>query len=398
MTDYSLWEVILNGDSLVPTRIIEEVKHSSSLGTESSNLAFVSSTPADRTNDSVSAAVNVYAVGAKLSASTLPNVDSLSNAVIYSFFASQSSSPQLDNEDLKQIDVDDLEEIDLKWQMAMLTMRARSFLQKTGINLGANCPTSMGFDMAKLTATNDSVSAAVNVSVVGTKLSASSLPNVNSLSNAVIYSFFASQSSSPQLDNEDLKQIDADDLKEMDLKWECRSPKDSRRIAVAEPQRRNVLVETSNSNALVSQCNGTGTYDWSFQAEEVPTNFALMAFTSSSSNSSTDNEASSCSKACSKAYSQLQTQYDTLTKNFRKSQFDVMSYQTGLESVEARFLVYKQNESVLEENIKLLNIEVQVRDTALATLRQKLDTTEKEMDDLNMTLEKFQTSSKRLTD
>nr|GEW30436.1 ribonuclease H-like domain-containing protein [Tanacetum cinerariifolium] len=55
-----------------------------------------------------------------------------------------------------------------------------------------------------------------------------------------------------------------------------------------------------------------------------------------------------------------------------------------LESVEARLLVYKQNESVLEENIKLLNIEVQLRDTTLTTLRQKLDTTEKEMDDLNL--------------
>nr|GFC29424.1 hypothetical protein [Tanacetum cinerariifolium] len=61
-----------------------------------------------------------------------------------------------------------------------------------------------------------------------------------------------------------------------------------------------------------------------------------------------------------------------------------MSYQTGLESVEARILVYKHNESTLEENIKLLNIEVQLRDNALATLRQKLETTEKERDDLNM--------------
>nr|GEY11213.1 hypothetical protein [Tanacetum cinerariifolium] len=61
-----------------------------------------------------------------------------------------------------------------------------------------------------------------------------------------------------------------------------------------------------------------------------------------------------------------------------------MSYQTGLEFVEARLLVYKQNESVLEENIKLLNIEVQLRDTALATLRQKLETTKKERDDLNL--------------
>nr|GEY23848.1 hypothetical protein [Tanacetum cinerariifolium] len=73
------------------------------------------------------------------------------------------------------------------------------------------------------------------------------------------------------------------------------------------------------------------------------------------------------------------------------SQFDV-------ESVEARLLVYKQNKSTLEENIKLLNIKVQLRDNALATLRQKLETTEQERDDLNMKLEKFQTSSKRLTD
>nr|GEV78375.1 RNA-directed DNA polymerase, eukaryota [Tanacetum cinerariifolium] len=268
-----------------------EVKHSSSLGTDSHNLAFVSFTPADSTNDSVNVAVNVFAVSTKQSASTLPNVDSLSNVVIYSFFASQSSSPQLDNEDLKQIDADDLKEIDLKWQMAMLTMRARRFLRKTGRNLDANGPTSMGFDMA----------------------------------NVECYNCH----------------------RKGRFARECRSPKDSKRTAVAEPQRRNVLVETSTLNALVSQCDGIGTYDWSYQAEEEPTNFALMAFTYSSSNSSSDNE-------------------------------------TGLESVEARLLVYKKNESVLEENIKLLNIEVQVRDTALTTLRQKLDTTEKERDDLNM--------------
>nr|GFC85492.1 hypothetical protein [Tanacetum cinerariifolium] len=182
-----------------------EVKHSSSQGSDSQNLAFVSTTQADNRNDSVSAAVSFFAVGAKLSASTLPNVDSLSNAVIYSFFASQSSSPQLDNEDLKQIDVDDLEEMDLKWQMVMLTMRARKFLQKTGRNLGVNGPTSMGFDMAKV-----------------------------ECYNCHRKGHFAR---------------------------ECRSPKDSRRTAVVEPQRRSIPIETSTSNALVSQCDGTGSYD-----------------------------------------------------------------------------------------------------------------------------------------
>nr|GFB85326.1 hypothetical protein [Tanacetum cinerariifolium] len=133
----------------------------------------------------------------------------------------------------------------------------------------------------------------------------SSHPNINSLSNAIIFSLFASQSTSPQLDNKDLKQIDVDDLEEMDLRWqmamltmrarrkghfgrECRSPKDTRRTVAAAPQRRHVPVETSTSNALVSQCHGIGSYDWSYRAEEEPANFSLMAITSSSSSS--DNE------------------------------------------------------------------------------------------------------------
>nr|GFD09701.1 ribonuclease H-like domain-containing protein [Tanacetum cinerariifolium] len=69
---------------------------------------------------------------------------------------------------------------------------------------------------------------------------------------------------------------------------ECRSPKDSRRNSATEPQRRSVPVETSTSNALVSQCDGVESYDWSFQVKEEPTNYALMAFSSLSS--SFDNE------------------------------------------------------------------------------------------------------------
>nr|GEV27234.1 hypothetical protein [Tanacetum cinerariifolium] len=240
-----------------------EVKSSSSASTSTQNIAFVSSKNTDSTNEPVSDVASVSAASAKIPISALPNVDTLSNAVIYSFFASQSNSPQLDNDDLKQIDADDLEEIDLKWQMAMLTVRARQFLQRTGQNLGVNGPTSM------------------------------------------------------------------------------RSPKDTRRNVQLEPQRRSIPVETSTSNALVYQCDGVGSYDWSFQPEEEPTNYARMAFTSSSSSSS-DNEIASCSKACTKAYDTLQSHYDKLSNDLRKSQFDVISYKTGLESVEARLLNLSQ--------------------------------------------------------
>nr|GEW17769.1 putative ribonuclease H-like domain-containing protein [Tanacetum cinerariifolium] len=224
--------------------------------------------------------------------------------------------------------------------------------------------------------TTEPVSVAASVFAVYAKMHVSSLPNVDSLSNASIYLFFASQYSSPQLDNEDLKQIDADDLEEMDLKWQMAMNSD------AEPQRRNAPFDTSTSNALVSQCDGVRSFDWSFQAEEEPTNYALMAFSSLSSFS--DNEVVSCSKSCTKAYAQLQSHYDKLIADFQKSQFDVISYQTGLESVEARLLVYKQNESIFEEGIKLLKLEVQLRDNALVSLRQTLAKAEQERDDLKL--------------
>nr|GEV98764.1 hypothetical protein [Tanacetum cinerariifolium] len=116
------------------------------LSQEDINLKFLRSLPTN-TNEPVSVVASISAASAKIPVSALPNVDTLSNAVIYSFFASQSNSPQLDNGDLKQIDADDLQEMDLKWQMAMLTVKERRFLQRTGRNLRANGPTSMGFDI-----------------------------------------------------------------------------------------------------------------------------------------------------------------------------------------------------------------------------------------------------------
>nr|GEX93849.1 putative ribonuclease H-like domain-containing protein [Tanacetum cinerariifolium] len=85
--------------------------------TASQNLAFVSSTHTDSTTDSVSAAASIFAACVKLPTSPLPNVDSLYGS---------------------------------KMAVAMLTMLARRFPQKTGRNLGANGPTSMGFDISKV--------------------------------------------------------------------------------------------------------------------------------------------------------------------------------------------------------------------------------------------------------
>nr|GEZ66843.1 putative reverse transcriptase domain-containing protein [Tanacetum cinerariifolium] len=66
------------------------------------------------------------------------------------FFANQASSPQLDNEDLDQIDQDNLEEMYLKWQVPMLSMRVKRFFKKIDRKLEFNGKEQVGFDKTKV--------------------------------------------------------------------------------------------------------------------------------------------------------------------------------------------------------------------------------------------------------
>ncbi|GKD95773.1 hypothetical protein Tco_1379670, partial [Tanacetum coccineum] len=108
-----------------------EFKGTSSSSTNTQNVAFVSSNSTSSTNGAVNTAHGVTTASTQATAFNSTTIDNLSDGVICAFFASQLNSPQLDNEDLQQINLDDLEEMDLRWHMAMLTMRARIFLKNT---------------------------------------------------------------------------------------------------------------------------------------------------------------------------------------------------------------------------------------------------------------------------
>nr|GEX68879.1 hypothetical protein [Tanacetum cinerariifolium] len=268
-----------------------KVMGSSSTTQNTQNVAFVSLNKTDSTNKAVNTTHGVSATNFKTNASNLPNVDSLSDVLIYSFFASQSNSPKLDNEDLKQIDPDDLEEMDLKWQIAMLTMRARRFLQKTRRNLGVKGTYTIGFDKTKV-----------------------------EYYNCHRRGHFAKK---------------------------CRATKHQDNKNKEAP-RRTVPVSTS-------------------------------------------------SKACLKSYETLKEHYDNLKKDFNQSQLNLGAYKTGLESVQARLEVYKKNETIFTDDIKILKLDGMLRNKAITKLRQKLEKAEKERDDLKLTLEKFQDSYKNLS-
>ncbi|GJV36249.1 hypothetical protein Tco_1408726 [Tanacetum coccineum] len=128
---------------------------SSSSSSSSHNMAFVSSPSS--TNE-VNTAYGVSTVNTQISptsthvstASTQVSTTNLSDATVYAFLAIQPNMSQLVYEDLEQIHEDDLEEMDLKWQLALLSMRTRRFFQKTGKKITINGSNTAGYDKSKV--------------------------------------------------------------------------------------------------------------------------------------------------------------------------------------------------------------------------------------------------------
>ncbi|GJW86386.1 hypothetical protein Tco_0161726 [Tanacetum coccineum] len=85
-----------------------------------------------------------------LSAHQLVILVDLSDATIYTFLANQPNGSQLVHKDLEQIHMDDLEEMDMKWQLALLSMRAKRFFQKIGKKININGSDTAGYDKTKV--------------------------------------------------------------------------------------------------------------------------------------------------------------------------------------------------------------------------------------------------------
>ncbi|GJV84477.1 ribonuclease H-like domain-containing protein [Tanacetum coccineum] len=205
----------------------------------------------------------------------------------------QASSSSYTDE---QIDHDDLEEMNLKWQVAMLSMRVKRFYKKTGIKLIFNVKEPVGFDKTKV-----------------------------ECFNCHRRGHFARECRA--LRNQGNRNGDA----------RYRSRDNTRRIVPMETSDALVVQD----NALIVQ-DGLG-YDCIYIAQDEPTEFALMAYTSNSSGSDIE-----------------------------------------------------KNEAVYEEKIAVLEFEVKDKSNAVTRLKNQLDETLREKDDLKAKLEQFETSSKNL--
>ncbi|GKC82332.1 hypothetical protein Tco_1138049, partial [Tanacetum coccineum] len=257
-------------------RVFEsDVKGSTASSSSTQNVAFVSSESTSSTND-VSTAYGVSTSSGHNSQKE--GSSSYTDELKYSFFANQSSGPQLDHEDLEQVDEFDLEEMDLKWQVAMISMRLKKFYKNTGRKLQFDAKEPVGFDKTK-----------------------------------------------------------------------------------EEPK------------ALVT-IDGDGV-DWTGHAEDEQENFALMAYSNSGSNT----EVTSCSKECEESYAKLKKLYDEQREQLGDASIEIQAYTQAFKKVESQLVCHQQNQLVLTYQKKLLAEAV------------------KENEELKTKLENFQSSSKGLS-
>nr|GEX78281.1 hypothetical protein [Tanacetum cinerariifolium] len=106
------------------------------------NMDFISSAKHSSGNEEV----NTTSVS---TASANIRVATISQDTACAYIASQSSGSQIKFEDINQIDEDDMEEMDIKWNMALLNMRADRFWKKTGKKISIQGTNVAGFDKSK---------------------------------------------------------------------------------------------------------------------------------------------------------------------------------------------------------------------------------------------------------
>nr|GEX00999.1 Gag-Pol polyprotein [Tanacetum cinerariifolium] len=246
--------------------------------------------------------------------------------------------------DLDTISLDDLynnfrivehEEMDMKWQLALLSMRATRFFQKTGKKITINRSDTGGYDKSKVKC--------FNCHKMG---------------------YFSR---------------------------ECRVPRNQEnRTRNQETTRRTVNVEDTSSKAMVG-INGAS-FDWSYMADdEAPTNITFMALLGSEVYTN-----NTCSKTFLKNHATLKTQYDELRVEFNKSKCHLADYKRGLALVEKQLVHYQTNESLLNENITVLKRDIKIKDSKIVVLKCKLEKFSNEKDALETKIKKFKNASQSL--
>nr|GEU44856.1 putative ribonuclease H-like domain-containing protein [Tanacetum cinerariifolium] len=240
------------------------------------------------------------------------------------------------------INDDDIEEMDLKWQVAMISMRIKKFYKRTCRKLQ--------FD------TNDPVD------FYKTKVECFNCHKKDIL-----------------LETAELKGIKTT-KEEMLGTMEARD--NGRRPRYQDDSKALVTIDGED-------------IDWFGHVEEDTQNYAMMDY--SFSNSGSDNKVKSCSKTCEESYARLKKLYDEQRDKLGDASVEITAYTLALKKVEAQLLCHQQNQLAYEQKIRFMKIDLDDKTDMLTYHKKLLAESLKEKEDLKTKFENWQNSSKNLS-
>ncbi|GKD86564.1 ribonuclease H-like domain-containing protein, partial [Tanacetum coccineum] len=297
-------------DDLYNNFKIVEQKIKKIVGTSSGgqNLAFMTAPSSSSINDANTAYSQVSAASPSVNTASLQVCTaSVNDNTVYAFMVKNPNGSNVLHQDLEQIHEDDLEAMDLKWQLSLLSVRAKKYYQKTGKKIFINSNDIVGYDKSKV-----------------------ECYNCHKLGH------FAR---------------------------ECRASRSKEDQFRNQDNTRKQGNKEDTSKAMLA-IDGVG-FDWSEMAEEqVQSNMALMAF--SDSEVYTDK---TCSKTCLSNYETLKKQYDDLLAKQLQTKFESATYKRGLDTVEAQLVTYRKNEVLFSEEVAVLKRKVEFKQHEINTLK-----------------------------
>ncbi|GJV89774.1 ribonuclease H-like domain-containing protein [Tanacetum coccineum] len=281
-----------------------------------------------------------------------------SDEIICSFFAQQASMPEThDDEDLLQIDDDAMEEIDIRWQVAMITARIRKFMRKTGRPIDLKPKNGITFDKSKIECFNcqklghfarECKFAKYQANRANGSKEKRIVPIEDSNSKALV-----AKDSQGEIDW--TKEFDDD-------------PVTFAMVALNGIEEDDWSIEIDADHVDLGQ-DGLGVFDWSEEADNAPVALALMA---TSSTDSSNSEVPYCSN-CSKSYKKLLNDYQTEKDNFQRARLEIQGYQLSLESLEVIIRTHEKNEYAWGDKYEQMEYDLKMRDWKLGEKQKELD-------------------------
>ncbi|KAJ9539096.1 hypothetical protein OSB04_031829 [Centaurea solstitialis] len=311
------------------------------------------------------------------------------DSIMEALFSSHASVPlvnedldQIHADDLDQIHADDLEEMDLKWQMAMITVRVNRFMRRTGRrNFGMRKDDRLGFDKSKVEC--------YKCHGLGhfARECRGSYNNQQQQQNQ--------QQNMQQQNQQQLNHHQQQNVQQQNQNVHQQNQQQNH-FNTSRANHNNRNPNLGSSQALVSQ-EGAG-FDWSYQAEEQVQNQALMAEITEEPISEIPKEVKSklCSSSCLETVRKYRDHNQVMCDSIKKLELSRRESSLVIANLEDQIKSYQANEVQYGYDLNYWNWEKKELELKISKISSELDKTKEDLKKANENLEKFSKSSKAL--